>query len=328
MTQATEAANEYNLAFNKGEANASLPLSLTLPGSAELVIEIAHIDAGSHVSKFVTPVAPNAYDVAGVFLASVAVFAILSPPASAQTLRGHLLGAADDRPIDLGLIMMLTEAGDSVTYTITDERGYFSVTSPAPGSFRLLASALGYGESEAGLFDLGMGGQLTVEFRMAAEPLPIDAMLVSIDRPVLEHALIRNGFVRRYQRTAGGRFLTPHDIETSAATTTEGLLAAVPGLTVRPARGNSSYLGDRVLMRGPSGWCEPVIYVDGVRTRYDIDSGLSLSTVVPLASVAAVEIYRGLAEIPVEYSNSVRESPGGPAIPICGVMLFWTRQGR
>jgi hypothetical protein len=247
-------------------------------------------------------------------------------PMSAQTLRGNLLDAASDLPIDIGLIIMRTEAGDSVTYTVTDDQGYFSVTSPDAGSFHLQAWAMGYGESEAGVFDLGMGGELTIEFRMTAEPLPIDPILVALDRPVLEHTLIRNGFLRRHQRATGGHFLTPHDIETSAATTTEDLLAGIPGLTVRP-RGWRSHLGDWVLMRSPAGgWCQPSLFVDGVRVSYDGDGGLSLASVVPLADVAAVEIYRGPTEVPVEYN--VTRSGQGPSPGACGILIFWTRQGR
>jgi hypothetical protein len=245
---------------------------------------------------------------------------------SAQTLRGHLLDAAHDLPIDLGLIIMRTESGDSVTYAVSDERGYFSVTSPDPGSFHLLAWALGYGETQAGVFDLGMGGELTVEFRMAAEPLPVAPILVGLDRPVLEHALVRNGFLRRYQRRGGGHFLTPHDIETSPATTTEDLFVGLAGLTLRP-QGQLSYLGDRVLMRSPAGaWCEPSLFVDGTRVRHDVERGRSLSSVVPLADVAAVEVYRGPAEVPSEYNvtRSRRDASSG----VCGIIVLWTRQGR
>lgn len=253
----------------------------------------------------------------------VVALGVIAPSASAQTLRGHLLDAADGRPLELGLITMLTESGDSVTSVVTGENGYFSVTSPEPGSFRLVAWALGYGEAEEGTFDLGMGGELTVEFRVAAEPLPIDPILIALDRPVLEHALVRNGFLRRYVRNVGGYFLTPHDIETSPAASTEDLFVGLPGMTVRP-RGWRSHLGDRVLMRGTAGgWCEPVLFLDGASVRAGLGS---LSSLVALENVAAVEVYGSPSEIPPEY-NVTRSSGTGTA-GSCGILVFWTRQGR
>ncbi len=250
--------------------------------------------------------------------------AVLVSPASAQTIRGRLLDGENGQPIDLGLVIMLAEAGDSITYTVTDERGYFSVTSPDPGSFRLLASALGYRETAEGIFDLGMGGEITVDFRLPPEPSPLDEILVAIDRRVLEHRLVRNGFVRRYQRGLG-HFITPYDIEKSLARTTEELFAGVQGMVVRPVDGVRSYLGDMVVMRnagaGGKVWCAPVVFVDGVRVRYDHADGVSLSMLVPLAAVQAVEAYRSTAEVPVEYNITRSPTSGGQ----CGVLLFWMK---
>lgn len=38
----------------------------------------------------------------------------------------------------LGVVMMLTLSGDTVSYTVTDAQGYFNVASPTPGSFILV----------------------------------------------------------------------------------------------------------------------------------------------------------------------------------------------
>ncbi|NIQ54774.1 MAG: hypothetical protein GWM92_01090, partial [Gemmatimonadetes bacterium] len=61
-----------------------------------------------------------------------------------------------------------------VTHALTDRRGYFSVTSPDPGSFTLLGSGFGYDIRRVGIFDLGMGGEVTVEFRLSPSPTPLD----------------------------------------------------------------------------------------------------------------------------------------------------------
>lgn len=260
-------------------------------------------------------------------------------PAAAQTINGTLMEVDTDRPIDLGLVIMFTEEGDSVAMTVTDERGRFRLSAPRPGSFLLLASALGYEETPAGVFELGPGSVMEVEYRVRPNALPIDEIVVAIDRPVVQHKLVQNGFVRRLQRGLGA-FITPHDIEESPAMSTESLLANIPGVRVgdvrvkRPA-GDSlmmvvprSDIGETVQIQAPGGgWCTPTVYVDGIRTFYTAAGGtsaigLTLSMLAPLATVEAIEVYRRPAEIPVEYSLSAQSSERP-----CGVLVLWTKSG-
>lgn len=259
-------------------------------------------------------------------------------PAAAQTIDGTLMDLDTGQPIPSGLVLMFTEAGDSVAMTVTDEQGRFTVTSPEPGSFLLLASALGYEETAAGVFELGADGVMSVEYRIEPEPLPIDEIVVSIERPVLRHRLVRNGFVRRLQRGLGA-FVTPHDIEESPASSTEQLLEHIPGVRVAEARvlrsttvaGESVVaslprpdVGETVQIRGPGGaYCTPTVYVDGIRSAYSTDPtspsvAFTLSSLAPLAVVEAVEVYRRPAEVPVEYS------PRGSGANSCGVLVVWT----
>ena len=99
-----------------------------------------------------------------------------------------------------------TEAGDSVGRTLTDRDGRFSISSAEPGSFTLSASALGYRDTRVGVFELGVGGELTIEFRVAADPLPIEELVVSFNRPILQHALD----TERFRREICARIRTLH----------------------------------------------------------------------------------------------------------------------
>ncbi len=93
---------------------------------------------------------------------------------------------------------------------------------------------------------------------------------------------------------------------------------------MQPSSPFRSFIGDAVLMRGPTGnLCRPSIYVDGQKMVYDLDAGRSLSAAVPLRTVAAVEVYRRPAEIPQEYNMTRGDNEG-----MCGVLVFWTRQER
>lgn len=272
-----------------------------------------------------------------VSLASIGVVVLAScaPPLSAQTIQGRLLDAETDQPINVGLVIMLTEARDSISSTITNGDGYFSLTSSESGSFILLASAWGYTETPAGVFDLGADGEMTVEFRVQPRPLVLDELVVSLNRPILEHHLVRNGFVRRLQRGLG-HFITPHDIEESPARSTESLFQGLMGVTVRPAQrldgsgsGPLSYLGDQVMLQSNAGWCNPTVYLDGMRVRYNIVEGISLSSLAPLGTISGIEVYRRAAEVPLEYAatesprtGNRRDNQQGP----CGVIVLWTRQ--
>ena len=225
---------------------------------------------------------------------------------SAQTIRGTLLQRGSDDPISLGFVALLTESGDSVTSTITDEEGGFLVTSPVPGNFLLLAAALGHRETTVGLFELGEGGELTVEFRIPVEPLTLDGLLVQAEPSAQVPALVRNGFSRRMQQGIG-HFITPQEIENSSATRTAHLFRGEPGVRL---------VGDRVLLRGTRSFCSPQIYLDGI--PLSVDAGLPLDAIVPLDVLAGVEVYRSAAEVPLQY--------GGTGAG-CGVILFWTKDG-
>ena len=255
-------------------------------------------------------------------------------PATAQTISGTLMDLHTDQPIPLGLVMMFTESGDSVTATITNESGHFSISSPTPGSFLLRAVALGYRETPVGIFDLGEDGVLSVQYRLAPQPLPIDRLVVSLNRPMMSHSLVRNGFVRRLQR-GFGKFITPHDIEESVATSTEQLLDGLPGVRVGPVVTTPRDgirpgivpefhprpdIGETVQIRSPGGgWCPPMIYVDGMRVHYDPGAGFTLSNMAHLGAVEGIEVYRRPAEIPVEYSSGPESN--------CGVLVVWTKSG-
>ena len=134
-----------------------------------------------------------------------------------------------------------------------------------------------------------------------------------------EPRLILNGFVRRVQRGLG-RFITPRDIQESQGMTVGDVLAKTGRVTSRYSIG-----GDRILMRGRggpgnnTGYCNPVIWVDGVRLPLN---GVTLDDFVQLTDVDAIEIYRSVTQAPIAFGGSGgAEGEGG-----CGVILIWTRR--
>lgn len=258
------------------------------------------------------------------FAVAIAWLAGFPVEVQAQTIEGTLMEVESDQPISLGLIIMMTEEGDSITSGVTNGQGRFSVTAPEGGSFVLIASAFGFKETAAGVFELGDDGSMDVEFRIAAAPMPIDGILVSLQRPALQHNLVTNGFVRRVTRGLG-HFITPYMIEESAAITAADLFRGVPGVQVTmPGGGPNAFLGERVRMVAQAGYCAPTIYLDGSRLSPSTTNDLPIDALAPLAVIDAVEVYRRPSEIPIEYGMTASGSAGGDGP--CGVLVIWTKR--
>jgi hypothetical protein len=249
------------------------------------------------------------------------VLGAFATSAHAQTIRGTLMEVETGQPISLGLVIMMTEEGDSITSGVTNGQGRFTLESPEPGSFVLIASAFGFKETPAGVFELGPTGEMDVEFRIAAAPMPIDGLIVSLQRPVLQHQLVKNGFVRRATRGLGA-FLTPVMIEESTARSTSDLFRGIPGVLLQlPGGGLNAFSGEALRLTGTGQFCTPTIYMDGARMNVELTRDMPIEVIAPLGMVDAVEIYRRPAEIPIEYGMTASGNAGGP----CGVIIIWTK---
>jgi hypothetical protein len=243
-------------------------------------------------------------------------------PTAAQTIEGTLMEVESGTPISLGLVILMTEAGDSIASAVSNGQGRFSVDTQGAGSFVLLASAFGFKETAAGVFELGDDGEMDVEFRIAAAPMPIDGILVSLQRPALQHQLVKNGFVRRVTRGLG-HFITPIVIEKSSARTAEDLFMGIPGVLLQyPQGGLNAFEGMTVRMTGVGQYCSPTIYLDGARMSVSMTQDMPIQLLAPLEMIDAVEIYRRPAEVPIEYGMTTSGgASGGP----CGVLVIWTK---
>lgn len=228
--------------------------------------------------------------------------------ASAQTIRGTLMEFGSDEPVDLGLIIMMSEFGDSVASTLSAVNGFFELTAPEAGNYLLLAAALGYRETQVGLFELGQGGEISVEFRLWPEPLTLGGLVV--ESLVREPELVRSGFYRRMQRGVG-TFIRPADIESSNSTRSTELFQGLAGVRMVV---DSNGL-ERLQVRGTRGFCVPTLFVDGVRVEWG-RLAMGLDEVIPLETMYAAEVHRGVTGIPIEFGS----------FNDCGVIAFWTKR--
>ena len=243
-----------------------------------------------------------------IALGTSLIFATLAwaAPTGAQTIQGSLRDRETDVPIGFGRLVLLSEAGDSLASVLTNQDGLFSIRATQPGSYYLRASALGYKETTAGIFDLDGGGSITLQFRIFSAPITLEGIVATAPERVRPAALIRNGF---YDRMTGGmgRFLTPADIDKANALTPSELLLNIPRVNVPTA-------SDEVItMLAPFGDCGPMLYVDGIL----VSRAPTPRELPAVIDIEAIEVYRGAAEVPLQW--------GGTAAQGCGVIVVWTK---
>lgn len=258
---------------------------------------------------------------AGAVLAVLAT-AAPAPPLAAQVLRGRLLERESDRPIPMALLILIGTAQDSVARAITDDLGRFTLTAPRPGDYFVVASALGYEDGRAGIFELGAGGELAVDFRLTPDPLAVPGIEVTEELRIHEPPLVKNGFFDRLVHGAG-YFITPADLAAADASRLTDVLSGVPFLTLVNA-----YPTDRILIQGSGALCTPAIIIDGllastIRGRRGSPNQIpgsegDIEALVSLKEVEAIEVYRGGQQMPQQFTGMSRTE--------CGAIIIWTKR--
>lgn len=232
---------------------------------------------------------------------------------SAQAIEGHLLAAETGDPIVLASVALVSGSGEIVDRTFTDEEGYFIVTSGEAGSFFLRAEHIGFDARVDGIFDLGEGGLLTVEFRLSKAAILLDTLTVEVQRRDIK--LDHLGFYDR-QRSGFGRFIGPEEIEKKPVLQTTDLLRMIPRVRIneRPFGQTTISIAGSTSLRG--GACYPQILIDGFVVSRGGDQVAKPDEWISPGEIRGIEVYRGASETPLQF--------GGASSP-CGVILFWTR---
>jgi hypothetical protein len=118
-----------------------------------------------------------------------------------------------------------------------------------------------------------------------------------------------NGFERR-RRQGQGHFLTGEEIEKRHAPQTTTLLNNFPRVeTVMNPRG----FGRLVLMRVRGSYCQPDLFLDGIRIMSDL---ADLDVLTHPDEIEGMEVYTTPASAPLEYAGRMSG---------CGSIVIWTR---
>jgi protocatechuate 3,4-dioxygenase beta subunit len=216
---------------------------------------------------------------------------------------GRLAGVVRDtagRPLaGARVIVWGTAAG-----AVSADDGAFVLDGLPVGTRTLEARAIGFAPRRVAV-DVSAARTATVTVGMAAAVPTLGRVVVMGKAP--RRASDLDGFARRRQTNAFGRFLTAADFERSATFLVTDALRMTPGLRVVP----TASFGNMVLGRGG---CEPSLVLDGMPV---FNGTADLDLLVRPTDVAGVEVYSQPGTAPPQYGG-VRSA--------CGVVLVWTKR--
>jgi Carboxypeptidase regulatory-like domain/TonB-dependent Receptor Plug Domain len=251
---------------------------------------------------------PRITGVAVGILASVVCFS----PATAQTVRGHVVEADGGAPI-MGAAVTLLDADDAPrSAALSDSAGWFQVVAPEAGRYRLRVEHISYQSALGKFMELHDGDQVEVEIRLGIHAIPLEPIVV------LQHARAHpvpiEDFVARMNqmREVGlGTFITRDEIQKEHPQTVSDLLQGVGELAMDRTGPHGSRA--RITSRR-GGACWPAYYVDGSRLRSP--EPINIDEYVTPADVEGIEIYKGLSDMPAEFYDPME----------CGAIVIWTRR--
>ncbi len=263
--------------------------------------------------------------VAGVLLPAVV---------SAQAVRITVVEAEGGTPVRAVQVSLLPEDGSRVLTEALAPEGTVTLSAREAGDYRLRATALGFLQVTTEPVRLERGRLAIVELRLGVDAIPLDPL--TITSRVWEPFFMQD--IRERQRMGFGELHTREDFEARPGAQIADILRGAMGVGVSlPPDPESVEVGVTTnrglgIMRGP---CWAALYIDGHRL---IDSSLYLFSDDPerdprevvmrlepvrefletsVGEIEAIEIYRGAASVPGEFSGSTAE---------CGVVAAWTRR--
>jgi hypothetical protein len=107
------------------------------------------------------------------------LLAVLLPAyASAQSIRGAVVGRADSVPVPGAVVQLINSAGEISARALTNERGEFRLVAPAPGSYRLRTLRIGYRPTTSDAVELTGGQEVVRTLAVANVVFALDTVRV------------------------------------------------------------------------------------------------------------------------------------------------------
>ena len=195
---------------------------------------------------------------------------------------------------------------DSLSTTVTDADGRFSIPDIAPGGYLLTFRRIGFADHSVEVTVDPESGGAYVRTRMRAEAVALGPIEVAA---IPRRTVVQAREIQHRIQLGIGRFVTAENLERRGYPDALTIFTNLPNVTWD--QGVPVFRRAGRLMGRP---CPPVFYLDGIKTR---DSPAMLRGMSGL-DIELVEAYDGAANMPAEFSGSDAR---------CGVVAIWTRRG-
>ena len=223
-------------------------------------------------------------------------------------ISGVILDAVTQEPIEAATIT-LTAADAS---TLTNSNGRFQFDEVPIGAHEAIIHHVAYGDPS---LTLTVSPTLNTYVNIELDPRPVALEPISVEVTVRQRWLDSNGFYDRQSRSLG-QFVTPEEIDRQPYRTFAEVLRTLPGVNLRTVCTPHCAVLIRMASSTQVG-CIPTFYIDGTKISQltNPNGTIDLDMLVFGHDLAAVELYRGIAETPPQFYGR------------CGSVVIWTRRG-
>lgn len=230
---------------------------------------------------------------------------------AAREGEGHLRGSVQEGGVGDAVAGAVVEVRGAVSRTTeTDGDGRFTVTNLPAGRYTVRVEHLAYRTVTDTVGIPGGDRSVSLDVRLLPDAIPLDPITVRVDRrPSFGPLVDVYDRMDRMRRLGLGHVFDRREIEESGAIRVSHLVGRVPGVRTAAIPGSPN-----VRMFLTRHRCDPSVYIDGLKWR-----GEHIDHVLTMNGIEAVEVYRRLSEIPVEFWDDQSSR--------CGVVAVWTRRG-
>ena len=225
---------------------------------------------------------------------------ILSSVPSGRLI-GRLVDRETGRPVATAAVSVVGRPAESAS----DRQGLFRLTGVPAGRHELRVRRLGYAPLRHAV-DVTGGRTTELEVGLVREPVELEPLVVSTTR---SRRLEIKGFYERrhWSELLGlGAFFTSEDIERRNPVRISHMIADYSGIRARGGTFYSTRLSAGFSDQG----CQVNVYLDNIKIRTSIDE------IVKPIEISGVEVYKGPASLPAEFSGSDSR---------CGAIVIWTK---
>jgi hypothetical protein len=239
-------------------------------------------------------------------------FLVVGASASAQTVTGTVVDAANARPLGGAAVSVLT-GNTTVGVRRTNDSGRFEIPVPAAGAYTVRVVRLGHAPTTTSV-RVAAGGHAAV-YRLSAVATTLDPVTARADAAIT-FAMLTPGRELYHKHLAlnTGQLASGLEIQQSRLTVAEFLGKLIPGLklvpSVPPPAPGSDHPNSPATIPGTKGFVvasgeQPCLFarIDrwGLAGLLDMYDATYLDEILDATDIMGVEVYSRIAEVPTEY---------------------------